>query len=245
MDAYSGLALVYDELMNDVNYKNWFKYIKKNLEQRNFKPNTVLEMACGTGKFTKLLCEEKYDVTCFDISEDMLSIAYNKLDSYDNIKILKQNMVDFKLFSKFDLILCLCDSINYITEYNKLIDVFKNAYNHLNKNSFFVFDINSYYKLFNIIADNVFVEDRDKIFYVWENYPNISEAQIEFYLTFFIKDNNKYVRFDEKHIQKAYKINDIISALNKAGFKDISYSESYSLRQVGNESERISFIVRK
>lgn len=244
-EVYNNFAQIYDTLMDDVDYKKWFNYIQKILNDKNLSPQKVLEMACGTGSFTEFLCQEGYNITCFDLSQEMLSVAYDKLRRYRNCKILKQNMIDFKLKKKYELILCLCDSINYITSSGDLKKVFKNVYDHLEDGGLFIFDINSSYKLSNLIGENTFVEDREEIFYVWENWFDSEEELCEFYLTFFVKENEKYIRFNERHVQKAYEIDEITDILRSVSFKSIDIYEGFTLEKPINESERINFVVKK
>lgn len=245
MYSYKDFAYLYDKLMDDVDYKKWFEYILKILKKSEIVTKKVLELACGTGNFTKYLCDSGYEVTCFDLSEDMLSIAYDKLNMYRNITILKQDMRYFNFNKKFDMVISVCDGINYITTYDDLVNVFKRVNLHLNEKGIFIFDISSYYKLHEIIGNNTFVEEKDNIFYVWENYFDEQNNICEMYLTFFVKQGEKYIRFDESHIQKAYSVNEVVNALKEAGFKYIDYYESFTFNKPNNESERIHFIVSK
>ncbi len=86
--------------------------------------------------------------------------------------------------------------------------VFINVWNHLEDNGIFIFDINSYYKIKEIIGNNTFVEDRGgDLFYTWQNYYDDEKDICDFYLTFFYsEDGHKYIRFDEEHREKAYKV---------------------------------------
>lgn len=246
MNSYTYLANIYDELMDDVDYQKWYGYILEVLKKYGVSAKNVLEMACGTGNLTYYLCMEGYNVTCFDISCDMLTVAYEKLRRFQNVKILKQDMVYFNINKKFDTIISICDSINYIIEYNKLIETFKNVYRHLNQDGIFIFDINSSYKLNNIIGNNTFVEDRDDIFYVWQNFFDDTVNLCEFFLTLFIKnDNGNYIRHDEEHVERAYTVDEITKALKEAGFNNIDYYEAFTFKKPTFESERINFIVKK
>ncbi len=245
MDAYIGFAYIYDKLMLDVDYASWMELIKEIMLAYDRKPHEVLEMGCGTGNFTDLLCKEGYNVTAFDLSEDMLSVAYNKLDSYRNIQLIKQDMTDFRINKKFDTIISVCDSVNYITEYSDLEKTFDNVYSHLESNGIFVFDINSYYKLKHIIGNNIFVEDYEEVFYVWENDFNEINNTCEFYITFFVKEQGLYERFDELHVERAYTTLEINNALKKAGFKAIQVYDGYSDKSPNDESERLTFIALK
>lgn len=245
MEAYNNFAKIYDTLMDDVDYNGWYRYIKGILEKYKHTPQTVLEMACGTGNLTKFLCAEDYDITCFDLSEEMLSAAYDKLRNYRNCKILNQDMVNFSLNKRYDLILSICDSINYITEKSDLEKVFQKVFSHLEDDGIFIFDVNSYYKLSSIIGNNTFVEDRQSIFYVWENQFDYENSLCEFYLTFFVERDGSYLRFNESHLQKAYRIDEIVTALKNSQLEVIDVFESFSFNKPTEKSERINFIVRK
>lgn len=246
MTAYGDFASLYDQLMNDVDYEKWFNYIEEIFERNGKKPRTILEMACGTGNLTEFFCKENYEVTCFDLSEEMLTVASSKLSSYRNVNILKQDMTELNLSdNKFEVIVSACDSINYIISLDDLLRVFKNAYNHLEQGGLFVFDINSYFKLKNVIGENIFVEDQEDIFYVWDNEFLEEEQLCNFYLTFFVKEDGLYRRFDETHVERAYQTEEILDALKKSGFKKVDYYDEFTFDDVKEKSERIFFTALK
>lgn len=245
MNAYIEFARIYDELMEDIDYCSWMKFVKYTLDEYNKKPRDVLEMACGTGNFTRLLCEEDYNITAFDLSEDMLSIAYDKLDTYRNIRLIKQDMVRFNINKEFDMVISVCDSINYITNYSELVKTFDNVYSHLRAGGVFIFDVNSHYKLKKVIGNNTFVEDKEDVFYVWENeYDDVHDI-CEFYITFFVKEQGLYKRFDEVHVEKAYASSDIENALRKSGFSVINVYNGYSRELVKDDTERLTYFAIK
>ncbi len=241
---YKEFAYIYDDLMmTDVDYKAWYMYIEDIFNKFSYKPKNILEMACGTGNLTYYLANAGYDLTCFDISSDMLSIAYNKLNKFKNIKLLNQDMVDFYINESFDAIISACDSINYIEDEEDLLNTFRNVKKHLNHGGMFIFDINSYYKLRYIIGNNIFVEDREDIFYTWQNYFDEQNSIAEFYLTFFVKEEGgKYIRFDETHVERAYKVEEINALLKEASFNKIFCYDGFSFEKPKDRSERITFI---
>lgn len=246
MESYVQFANLYDELMNDFDYEKWANYIDEIYKKYNAQPKDVLEMACGTGNLTYYLAKKKYSIVCFDLSSDMLSKAYEKLGRLRNVKILEQNMIDFKINKKFDSVISICDSINYITSNDDLLSCFQNVYNHMNENGIFIFDINSYYKLKEIIGNNIFVEDRDSVFYTWQNFYDEATDICEFYLTFFKEDQKgQYHRFDEEHIEKAYKSEEVVNMLRKVGFSVVDSYNGFSFDDVINTSERINFVAIK
>jgi len=246
LDAYNRFASIYDKLMMDFNYEDWFNYIQEILIRFDKQPNQVLEMACGTGNLSYYLAKERYSLTCFDLSSDMLSRAYEKLRRFKNVKLMNQNMVNFNINQSFDCVISICDSINYITEKEDLLKTFKNVWNHLEDDGIFIFDINSYYKLKHIIGNNTFVEDQEDVFYTWQNYYDENKDICEFYLTFFFsEDGESFQRFDEEHREKAYKTEEVVDLLKEAGFKDIRYYGAFGFEDPKEKTERINFVAIK
>lgn len=109
-ESYKDFSQIYDLLM-DVDYEKWTSFIMKKTAGKR----KILEAACGTGNITGLLAENNYKVTAFDLSEDMLMRAYEKLGRSSMVLVLKQNMADFKIDDKFDAAICCCDGVNYLT----------------------------------------------------------------------------------------------------------------------------------
>lgn len=181
---YKDFAFLYDRLMVDIDYEKWYLYIKNILGRFGKNPKSILEMACGTGNLSYYFAKDGFDLTCFDLSSDMLSIAYNKLRKFKNVTILNQNMLDFHINKKFDGVFSICDSINYVADRDELLKTFKNVKKHLTNEGIFIFDINSYYKLKEIIGNNTFIEDKEDLFYIWQNYFDEKNNISEFYLTF-------------------------------------------------------------
>lgn len=240
---YNDFAYIYDELIKDVDYEKWNSYIKEIFYKFGKNPKSLLEMACGTGNLTYYLAKDGYNLTCFDVSDDMLAMAYNKLSKFRNVTLLKQNMIDFNIGKEFDGIISILDSINYIIDESELLNTFKNVRSHLKKDGIFIFDINSQYKIKEIIGDNIFLEDKGDVFYTWQNYFDEEKNIAEFYLTFFVKkEKDKYIRFDEEHFERAYSVEEIVGLLKKAGFGEIFYFDCFTFNKPNDKSERINFV---
>ena len=144
-----------------------------------------------------------------------------------------------------DAICCLLDSINHITDIKKLDKLFSLVNNYLNPQGLFVFDINSPYKFENILADNIFTFDSDEIYYVWENDYDKENKLCDFYLTFFVNENEKYIRFDELHTERCYEDFEIENLAINNGFEIIKKCDGYTMNDVTEDSERIFYILKK
>lgn len=243
MESYSAFAEVYDYLMGDVNYSLWADRIEGKLKELDFKPRFVLDIACGTGNITIELAKKGYSVMGLDISQDMLTVAQNKAQEAGfKLKFLQQDMKKIEYSKRFDLILSICDGINYQTEEGNLDSVFDSVHRHLAEDGYFIFDISSYYKISEILGNNTYAENYEQVSYIWENY--FAENLLEFDLTIFKKEGKLFRRYHEFHTQRAYTVREISEALDPY-FELIEVLDGDTYMALNGDSERISFICRK
>ena len=186
-NCYNDFASVYDALTFDVDYDGYVDFLEQVFKINSLNPELILDLACGTGAVTQRLCEKGYDLIALDSSDSMLDIAREKCGDFD-VLFLCQDMTEFELYGTVDVIVCSLDSINYIRSLSDLQKVFKLAYNYLNYDGLFIFDINSKYKLTEILGNNTFVDEQENIFYVWEN--ETDGKSTTFYLNFFVENQD-------------------------------------------------------
>lgn len=238
---YESFAYLYDRLTDDIDYGQFLDFIEEQFKKNNLDAKLVLELACGTGSLTKLLCDKGYDVIGLDSSADMLEVAREKCPE---TLFINQDMTEFELYGTVDSILCCLDSVNYITDKRKLLKMFKLVKNYLNYGGLFIFDINSEYKLKNIIGNNCFVRNEEDLFYSWEN--ELSANKVDFYLTFFTEnEDGSYDRFEEMHTERIYKESEIKNLLKQAGLRLLDVGYDFSTDKKSKKSERIFFIAVK
>lgn len=249
MSTYESFAEVYDIFMEDTPYDRWTEYLKKIFQKHGLINNTniIAELGCGTGNMTQRLAQNGFDMIGIDISENMLAKAREKTTPELNILYLNQDMRDFELYGTVDAVVSLCDSINYITQEDELLRVFKLVNNYLEPKGLFVFDINTIYKFREILGDNSFCETTENSAYTWENYYDENENINEFYTNFFIKDNatGLYTRHEEFHYEKGYEINKIKELLEKAGLEFQAVYEELTFRKPTEKSQRAFFVARE
>lgn len=246
MQTYNEFADIYDKLIyEDIDYDKAAAKVLEVYGNNNPEFDDYLDLACGTGNLTVKLCKKFKNTYVVDLSEDMLEKAFEKFKKEKvKAKIICQDMSELELNHKFNLITCMLDSTNYITEDEDLRSYFKNVCRHLKDDGIFIFDINSYYKLSEILGNNIYTYSTDDIFYTWEN--SFENNIAEMFLTFFVKNNEDlYERFEEEHEERAYTESEIESALKEAGLKVIEKYEGYSNKKVNPESERILYITKK
>ena len=166
-----------------------------------------------------MLSKEGYEITGIDISSDMLSIAQNKaFDNGVDITFLNQDMTEFSVLDKADAVISSLDCINYLPCMNDVKETFSRVYESLKPNGIFIFDINSEYKLSNILGNNTFVYQDDEAYCVWECGYFPEDKVTSFELNFFVKDNSgKYDRYFEYQEEKLYSVRELQSIAEEAG----------------------------
>ncbi len=91
------------------------------------KGNSLLDIACGTGKHLTLL-RKSFKAQGLDADPKMLAIARKR---NPGIKFHKADMVDFHLPHKFDIITCLFSSIGYVKTLSSFRSAIRNMAEHL------------------------------------------------------------------------------------------------------------------
>ncbi|EKC43907.1 Methyltransferase, partial [human gut metagenome] len=92
-------------------------------------------------------------------SQEMLNMAIEKRKN-DSILYLCQDMRELDLYGTVAAVVSLCDSINYITEFEDLVTTFKLVNNYLDPGGIFVFDLKTI-ELYRSIGESVIAEDRE------------------------------------------------------------------------------------
>ena len=78
-------------------------------------------------------------------------------------------MQNLNLYGTIDTCICTLDSINHITKEEDVTKAFERVAFFMDKDGLFVFDVNTVYKHEQVLANNTFVYETDKVFCVWQN----------------------------------------------------------------------------
>lgn len=236
---YEDFSYIYDKLSFDLDYKGYANNILELVEKYNIKKENMLELAAGSGMLTNYFFDEFKNIDALDISPDMLNVFANKYDN-DNVNLIYYDMVEFENPGKYDLIVILLDSINYVTDPKELKKLFTNCYKNLKEDGLLVFDINSEYKMTEIFGSNCYVYEYEDIFYTWDNF--YEDDLVDMHLNFFVEnEDGSYKRIYEYQQERVYKTAEVNNMVEQAGFKDIKTYDEDDFDDVRDDSQRILF----
>ena len=268
-NTYSKFALVYDSLMDNIPYDDWTEYLISILKKNDINDGLVAELGCGTGNITERLSAAGYDMIGIDNSPEMLDIAQEKKAEANSQSLyLFQDMREFELYGTVKAVISLCDSINYITEPDDLLTVFKLVNNYLDPHGLFIFDFNTLHYYRDVVADSTIAEDREDLSFIWDNYFDEESRINELALSLFIRegcisdsdgnasnsgdasdknveDDNLFRKYSELHLQRAYTLAEIKELIEKSGMEFVADFEAFTDEPSTEMSERIYVIARE
>lgn len=257
MEAYGGLAQVYDIFMDETPYEDWCALLTGLIEKYGVsrpvrgaydnlesERNLVVDLGCGTGTLSELLYQRGFDVIGVDCSQEMLEAAMVKKEqSGSEILYLLQDMRELELYSTVGTVVSVCDSINYILEEEELSRVFSLVNNYLYPGGIFIFDFNTVYKYETVIGDQVIAESREEGSFIWENYYDTDHQINEYDVTVFLREEEDlFRRFQETHLQRGYTVPQMVKLVEKAGLKIVTVLDADTLSEVRPDSERVYIV---
>ena len=250
--SYENLASVYDIFMDNVDYDGWCGCLTEMLREAGIRDGLICELGCGTGDMTERLARAGYDMIGIDSSAEMLDVALGK-ERNSGILYLQQDMRSFELYGTVRAVVSVCDSLNYITEEEELLQVFRLVSNYLDPGGLFLFDVNTP-ACYEAIGDQTIAENRPEGSFIWENTYDPETQLNEYDLTLFLPEPDAagslkngrtggrevlYSKKEETHIQRGYTAETVCRLLAEAGLAVVSVTEAYTGREAGADTERL------
>lgn len=191
---YNVLAKYYDGLVKDDEAtKAWVDFIEPHIEG-----NKILELACGSGEITIALAKKGFAIEASDLSAAMIEEAKKKPDA-DKVNFFVMDMCNFIVDKKYNGILCLCDSINYLLSEEVIAKLFKDVYDRLEECGTFIFDMHTPDRLYEFedeFYEQGIVEGHE---YTW----SIVSEEDCLYHNFMFYDDEANASL-EQHIQRVF-----------------------------------------
>ena len=245
---YGDVAAVYDVLMAGVPHDQWLTRIEKAVHARGKSPRSALDIACGTGLSTQVLAERGYSPVCgVDLSEPMVAIARTKAQArHLPITFVCEDAAALDLGdARFDLVISLFDSLNYIIDPAALRAAFARIFLHMSPGGLFAFDLNALYALANRFFDQT--GTYGPVHHVWRSYWDRQTRLCRVEMSFWVRDDETgdTRHFTETHIQRAYTVPEITEWLAAAGFINIEVFSNYGNRPPGPKTDRLLFLAER
>ncbi len=245
MDAYHDLAVSYDRLTNDVDYKATVEFYFEILEKEKLSPRTAVDLACGTGSVALLLAERGLQVTGVDLSGEMLTVASQKAQQMDNPPFFVcQPLQELSLPRGVDLAVCALDSLDYITDPQDCQKAIHRIYRVLNPGGCFIFDVNTPEKL-RAMDEQIFVDEDDDVFCLWRGEFDRQTNICTYGMDLFQRQGKYWNRSYEEHREYAYTQEQLTAFLHQAGFTHIRVFADRSFAAPAPGEQRIYFKARK
>lgn len=185
---YSEFARFYDRVEVDAPRAS-ARWILERVDAHQASVASVLELGCGTGAVLQAL-PDAWRKTGVDSSPEMLAQARAKsLDA----TIIGADMTSLSLGERFDLVICVFDTINHLVDPEQWRRAFIVARQHLRIGGLFAFDMNTVTRLREIAAkpassygvhgDTILIQvhERRPLRFDWE--ITVSETTADGYLS--------------------------------------------------------------
>lgn len=235
----------YDFLTNAVERE---KYHSKEIASliKQFKPEKVLDAGCASGLTSYLFAKEGIQTVGIDRSRPMLKVANDKYYQFSDkltFKYANFEKIPKQMHGKFDLLVCLANSISGAGSLNNLIKSLKNFNHCLTNDGTLVLQLLNYYSIKdgeflpikatrngNIYYQR-FSERRGKRLFIYVNRLDVSKEPLDYEMF-----RHEFENFDQK---------EILHALKSAGFNTIKKYADLYLKKPFTASCRDLVIVAK
>ena len=239
---FSALAGVYDAIMADIEYGDWADFVLDYARDRDLTPATALDLACGTGALTAELQRRGLNVTGLDYSADMLNVARARLPG---TPFVQGDLRDFDLHARYDLVTCVFDSLNNLTEPTDLQAALTRMTAHLNPGGLLAFDVNTRVGVRDLWEGEVMeglapMPDGREVHYHWSHHydPDTQLGTVQAICR--VEDEE----FIELHTERGYDAADLEPMLRAAGLHSWEFCEYPDYAEPWPDTPRIWVFAR-
>jgi SAM-dependent methyltransferase len=229
MTIYSAYAPIYDAIGQGAFAE---QLVARILAALPAPPRRALELACGTGAAALALAAAGAEVVGVDRSPQMLAIAHGcARDLSLPVSFVEADLRDLPIAdgrsaessalglqpASFQLITCLYDSLNYLTDDGDLARAIAGAAHMLAPGGRFIFDLNSEAEYASWDDSDQVVHDAGGLLV----YNRLSYDQVrrraQGGIVWFSRDGARWWRGEEQHTQRAWADAEVQVALEAAG----------------------------
>jgi SAM-dependent methyltransferase len=247
-NAFGPVAAHYDALMAGVPYYFWLDYLSELWSHHQVCAHSVLDLACGTGTVSRLLAQRGHQVVGVDLSAAMLGRAQALAHEEQlSIEFVQQDAAELNLGEqRFNTIISLFDSLNYLLEDERLQSAFERAFTSLRCGGSLIFDLNTEYALEQGMFNQSSARRHEPLHYRWRSRYDPATRICTVAMRFSFDDGSgKRQIFHETHRQRAYSKAEVVGFLRNAGFQETFIYDAYTLRPPKRHSDRLFYVALK
>jgi|GEM_PF-207341 len=212
---------------------------------------TVLDLGCGTGEHLNSL--KKYGIKCtgIDSSEEMLKTAKKRYPT--GISFEHADLRNFDYYSRFDLVMSLFGSMDYLIEDEDVDKLFWNTWRAMKPDGLGVFEIWNSAPVKKIrnkpvtpisqtLYEGTFIS-RHRGFTLLESENPRTVVQVDY--RYDVQTGNDVKSFEDRHVMRAFSFSEINTFLNKNGFAVENIYANSRLEPLNVNSNKMLVIFKK
>lgn len=188
----------------------------------------VLDICCGSGHVTKELVKRGYRVTGIDSSADLIALAQQQLPQTE---FLVQDIRSLVLPTLYDAALSTFDSLNHLLTLEELERAFRHIHAVLKPGARFIFDMNLH-EAYTVDLKQWAVDIHDNSVGMVRGKYDPAQRRAKTELMWFSRSSNDPNCWRQRHStveQRCYETEEILAALETAGFRNIQSSMAIEL----------------
>ena len=237
MTDYAGFARFYDRIVGDRSEE--IERIRSYIAAYRPAAASLLELGCGTGALLAELAQS-YQVAGVDRSPEMLDIAARRAPA---ARLIRADMTSFTLASRFDVAICMFDTLNHLPSFDRWKALFDRVHEHLAPDGLFIFDVNTSGRLRRLHGGPSFLEEFDGNVVVMSVEPAGGWLSMWQTRIFERLHDDVFRLHDERILELGVPLAHLRAALD--GRFAVLLEEDLDGGPVGDDSDRVFFAVRR
>jgi SAM-dependent methyltransferase len=234
-------AELYDRFYAEKPYAAEAAFIHKCIQTHTPNACHLLELACGTGTHSLLLEKYGYKIIATDYSPDMLARAKEKSQKANSrIEFRQQDMCRLEVPERpFDAVICLFDSIGYVSTNENIEIVLRNVNAHLVPGGLFIFEFwhaGAMIRSYDPLRIRRWQTPDGEIL-------RISETSIDYqkqlchvaYSIYELNGNGSYKQLQETQTNRFFLLKEMESFLTKSGLTPIKWFSGFQDDELIND----------
>ena len=137
MRMYEDMAKYVDIWFGRMDYEGQVRFILQMFKRHKMRPGLIYDVACGSGRHSRLLIDKGYKVEGVDLHEGMLGLAKKRIKGF---KVYRQDMRTLRMKERADCIITMFSAINHLKSHEELKKTLRAYYANLNKGGMVIMD---------------------------------------------------------------------------------------------------------